>query len=402
MNGPATVGWCPGALRPMASGDGLIVRVKPSGGRLTLDQAEGVARLALRHGNGRLDLTGRANLQIRGVAPAGFDALVAGLDGLGLLDGSAVAEAIRNIVVSPLAGLDPAAADLWPLLRALERRLAADEGLRSLPAKWGVTLDDGGALPLDAVAADVRILLGRDGGACLRLDGLDEAAVIAADAVPDLVSHLGRLCAGRRVRDLVAARGHRLFGELGLAPTPRAADRRPAATLDRLLGDHTGFVGFAPAFGGLEAPDLVAAVTALRAAGGRELRLTPWRTLLAPAVADRVAALRILASLHFILRADDPRLMVTACVGAPACHRATTPTRLHAERLAGQGAGPIHVSGCAKGCGQTGAAAWTLVGHDGCYDLVPDGTARDAPATRGLPFAEAAARLSRAGQARTA
>ncbi len=30
-------GSCPGALRPMESGDGLIVRVRPHAGRISLD-----------------------------------------------------------------------------------------------------------------------------------------------------------------------------------------------------------------------------------------------------------------------------------------------------------------------------------------------------------------------------
>ena len=41
-------GWCPGALRPMQSGDGLIVRVRPRVGRLSLDAAGAMADLAAR------------------------------------------------------------------------------------------------------------------------------------------------------------------------------------------------------------------------------------------------------------------------------------------------------------------------------------------------------------------
>jgi precorrin-3B synthase len=36
---PLVKGWCPGALRPMLSGDGLVVRVRAYGGGLTQDQA---------------------------------------------------------------------------------------------------------------------------------------------------------------------------------------------------------------------------------------------------------------------------------------------------------------------------------------------------------------------------
>ena len=64
------VGWCPGALRPMPSGDGSIVRVKPRGATLSPDQAVGVAAAASTFGNGALDLTSHANLQIRGASEA--------------------------------------------------------------------------------------------------------------------------------------------------------------------------------------------------------------------------------------------------------------------------------------------------------------------------------------------
>jgi precorrin-3B synthase len=39
-------GWCPGALRPMESGDGLLVRIKPWCGAFTLAQAAGLADIA--------------------------------------------------------------------------------------------------------------------------------------------------------------------------------------------------------------------------------------------------------------------------------------------------------------------------------------------------------------------
>ncbi len=67
---PARRGWCPGLTRPMPTGDGLLARVHPPLGILTLDQARAVAEGARLFGNGHLDLTARANLQIRGVSEA--------------------------------------------------------------------------------------------------------------------------------------------------------------------------------------------------------------------------------------------------------------------------------------------------------------------------------------------
>ena len=52
------------------------------------------------------DLSARANLQMRGVRGESLPLLIETLDGLGLIDENAAAEAVRNVMVSPLAGLD--------------------------------------------------------------------------------------------------------------------------------------------------------------------------------------------------------------------------------------------------------------------------------------------------------
>ena len=67
MTAPAAQGWCPGVLRPMESGDGLVVRLKLTGGIVPFDLAIRIADWSRCFGNGEIDLTARANLQIRGV-----------------------------------------------------------------------------------------------------------------------------------------------------------------------------------------------------------------------------------------------------------------------------------------------------------------------------------------------
>ncbi|WP_204279943.1 hypothetical protein, partial [Serratia marcescens] len=61
----------------MATGDGLLVRVHPPAGRLSVADLRLVARLARDTGNALVDLTGRGNLQIRGVGEASHGDLVA-------------------------------------------------------------------------------------------------------------------------------------------------------------------------------------------------------------------------------------------------------------------------------------------------------------------------------------
>jgi len=244
------VGWCPGALRPMPSGDGLVVRVKPRGGTLAPEIAAGIAEAAARHGNGAIDLTGRANLQIRGVQDGSLAGLTRSLAALGLLDTDAGAEARRNVLSSPLAGIDPAAAfDIRPAVAALESRLAVEAGLAALPAKFGFAVSDGGAMPLGDVPADVRFdaVHGRDGRQrfAMRVDGhegvgafcdagaLAEVAVRLAGVFVDARTGDPEL---HRMRDLVArVRGRAILERAGLVPATDPS-RGSASLLHRLSG----------------------------------------------------------------------------------------------------------------------------------------------------------------------
>lgn len=166
MSAVAIKGWCPGALRPMLSGDGLVVRIRPRGGRLDAAQAAGIAELAARHGNGLIDLTSRGNLQIRGVSEDGYPALIEGLAELGLLDTDSEIEAQRNILVTPFW---TAADDTRPLAAELERALASAS--LDLPTKFGFAIDDGHERVLAGASADIRIERDRNRGLLVRADG---------------------------------------------------------------------------------------------------------------------------------------------------------------------------------------------------------------------------------------
>ena len=157
-------GWCPGALKPMETGDGLLARVRAPRGRLSLDQAAALANAAIRCGNGAIGLSARANLHLRGLSELTLPELHARLEGAGLIDADPEIERLRNIVVSPLDDLDPDAVfDLGTSLAALEDRLREDKGLRRLPAKFSFVLDAQGRLPLGDVDADIRFEASRDG-----------------------------------------------------------------------------------------------------------------------------------------------------------------------------------------------------------------------------------------------
>ena len=108
-----------------------------------------------------------------------------------------------------------------------------------------------------------------------------------------------------------------------------------------------------------------------------------------------------LAELGFIVNADDRRLRIAACPGAPACMHGHRPVRDDATRWAAllpKGEGVLlHISGCAKGCARPTATAATLTATATGYDLVLAGKAGDPPARHSLSSAEVAQLLADEG-----
>ncbi|GGH10511.1 precorrin-3B synthase [Alsobacter metallidurans] len=426
-------GWCPGALRPMRTGDGLLVRLRITGGIVPARLARAIADCARTFGSGAIDLSAKANLQLRGVRDDTLEPLTARLAELGVLDMDADAEAVRNVVSSPLAGLDPSAVlDVRPIVAALERRLSGDGALHALPAKFGFLVDDGGRFGPRDVSVDVRFeAIATAGGPefRVRLGGSGEKAATsgacAPEAVPDLAAAIASTFialreergpeAPRRMRGMLAGVGLETFARVSGASRAvqgASSSRLPAPQpLGRHdLGPGVTVFGVGAPFGRWSADDLDTLADWSERFGVAELRLTPWRAIVIPVRAPSrtdaatqtgapAAALAALAGSRFIIDPADPRLAVVACPGAPDCLNATTRTRDDASALADvarrlvPGGVTLHVSGCPKGCAHPDATAVALVGRDGLYDLVQRGRAGDAPAAIGLNVAQARAAL---------
>jgi precorrin-3B synthase len=329
-------GWCPGALKPMPSGDGLLVRIRPWCSAFSLDQAAGLAEIAARLGNGQMDLTRRANLQIRGLAEESLADLQEALGQLDLLDPDPVAEAARNLMVGPLAGARTRA-----LAMSLTDAIAVDRRVAALPAKFGWLVDDAAAPTIVDQRASVALCVMEDGVAVRREEtwlGLaaPHFAVAAALAVA--------------------------FGDMPqLSPVtdlPLAVSRPP---------------GLTPPFGRLDAAQLKGLVALAANAKSKEIRLSPWRALYCD-VSPKMAP-----KLGFISECDDPLLRIDACPGSPACASSTVDTRGMALKLAARGfEGTVHVSGCVKGCARSAPADLVLVGDDtGRFGVIHHGTPRD-------------------------
>ena len=113
-----------------------MIRIRLPGGAVTADQLRVIAALAGDLGNGLVDLTNRANLQVRGLHDITFDVLKTHLGRAGLLPKAAWADRIRNIVADPLDGREPdALCDTRDLVSALDAAIQARTALRSLSSE---------------------------------------------------------------------------------------------------------------------------------------------------------------------------------------------------------------------------------------------------------------------------
>lgn len=360
---PQIKGWCPGAHRPMTAADGLVVRVRPRLGRLDAAQMRGLCDLAQRYGSGAIDLTSRANLQLRGVAEADHPALLEALNRLDLLDADPELEARRNLIVTPFWQEGDLTARIT---RTLLSRLA---DLPELPAKLGIAVDCGQAPVLHTASADFRIERSTD-GLILRADGAPGGRPVTEETVHQALCEMAHWFVDHMTPD--RRRMARVVAVTPLPPGWSCAAPRPAHATAPRIGSHPMGALIGAPFGQLDAAAFAQVI-----ADSPGVRITPWRSVLLEQVAlpDHPA---------FITDPADPILRVDACPGAPLCPAASVQTRRLARALAGRRDGHLHVSGCSKGCARACASDVTLVGRDGRFDLVHNGRASDSPCQTGL------------------
>jgi precorrin-3B synthase len=409
---------CPGALRLHAAADGPLARVRLPGGRLTGVQLGVLAEVADRWGDGALELTSRANVQLRGLRATGEE-LATRLAAAGLLP-SLAHETVRNIAAPPLA--DP---PTRALVEALDRRLCADPGLAALPGRFlfaigRTTLSaDVAAVPADAGAvtafpsAAAVTALPADAAAVTALPAdaaaphpsassrttppADAAALPADAAAPSDAAgwwtillagvDFGLRVATAEVVDTVLAAAHAFLAEQADHPAKpwrlREIPDGPALVARRLIPDRPVPRGHpdrsdaapeppAPLIGVLSDPRspevAVGALVPLGRLTGVQLRVlaeadrlvvTPWGGVVVPDLTPE-AAPAWLRELRAAGLATDPGskwLGVTTCAGRPGCGKALADVRADASTTARFVDGvPVHWVGCARGCGTPAGA----------------------------------------------
>lgn len=388
---PVRPSACPGLLRIVPAADGGLCRVKLPGGVLLAAQAEALAGAAQRYASGVMEATNRANLQLRGVIGGGGD-LQRALLGAGLGPALPGGDDVRNLMLSPLAGLDPRQVfDARPLAAQLLQLLEREPRYHGLSPKFALQVDGGEALacldhPHDVWLAPLWHAGQWQWGLGLASSpgqGTMVAALKPAEALAAVAAVLDRFLAlanseHTRMRQVIEAVG--LEGFLAPLNLCRASQRCPPRPASGAPGQYPqnpgGSVAVCAQFalGRFEAGQLRALAGLCRQWGDGALRLTPWQGVLLAGVAQAHARplQEALRALGLLVDAAAPLASLVACAGATGCAKARADTKADARHLATLLAPPrpVHVTGCERACAAPHGAPFTLlaVAH-GRYDL---------------------------------
>ncbi|MEK1889473.1 MAG: precorrin-3B synthase [Phyllobacterium sp.] len=392
---------CPGLFRMAKALDGSICRVKLTFGDLSAEQARRVSQAARQFGNGAIEITNRANLQLRGVRPETEDALIAALLDAGLGPLTDRGDDVRNVMVSPVAGIDGALIDVRPLAHRLLAKLQTDASYQTLSPKFSVLVDGGENVamvehphdiwvsPLDPAARAPQFAFGVAGAPPTQRGGdrpvlgcvSDTRVFTLVTTILDVFIEWNRgHPASSRLRHFTAEAGadallEQLEHRLGFSVRNDAVSAwyRPPPRANAHIGllpesASTCLVGAMPPLGRLN-PELLVALAALADDHGNgQLRLTPWQSILLPGVATARAesALAHLESLGLHADPKAPLATMISCSGSAGCGSALGATQADglklAARLGSTSTAPqVHLSGCMKSCASPWARPITLV-----------------------------------------
>ncbi|WP_447788160.1 precorrin-3B synthase [Pseudomonas farris] len=389
---------CPGLLRIVPALDGGICRIKLNGGSISAAQAETVASAAERFAGGVIEATNRSNLQIRGIGSE-QTALIDSLLAAGLGPSTEAGDDVRNLMLSPSAGIDrQMLLDTRPLAEQILTSLQSHERFHQLSAKFAVQLDGGEGLAMLEHPHDLWLSAVEQEGECVLAFGLagcptqtPSGAVRLEDghalviAVLELFLDLARpdqtrmrhLLAEYPVAGFVAQVAERV-PLLSIVSGPRVTN---SSVLH--IGAHpqreTGrvYVGATPPLGRLDPAMLRGAAQLARERGDGSLRFTPWQSLLLPDIHEDDAAqvIHSLENLGLRCSADDALAHLIACTGSAGCGKGQSDTKGDALQLAAllQRHGQVvdvHLSGCARSCAAAHITPVTLLAvSPGHYDL---------------------------------
>jgi ferredoxin-nitrite reductase len=401
---------CPGLFYNTLAQDGFLCRLRIPGGMINSQQFEAIADISDHYGGGYIDVTNRANIQIREIKQGINIQVLEKLQALGLASTNASVDHIRNIMTSPTAGIDTQELiDTRPLVKAWEKYITAHSHLSQLSAKFSVCFDGGGKIsvkdrPNDIILAaelinsniNWRLYLSygekgepaKDTGILLK--PVEIIAVLAALAEtylkhidinnrckPRLREIINYITIEKYLHQVKEKLDPNIFNfEFNLEKPPLCA----SASLreKNLIGIHSQrqsglyYIGIVLALGRLETYQIRGLAHIAKKYGDDNIRLTPWQNLILSDIPQNqiIEVEKEITNLGLNCSPTDIKSFLVACSGKRGCGAAATETKDDALHLAKylenlmilDCSVNIHFSGCSKSCAQHTQADITLLG----------------------------------------
>jgi precorrin-3B synthase len=390
---------CPGVIHAVQAKDGLLIRIRVPGGLIDANQLRTIADLSHSFADGTIEITSRANLQLRAIRNQDLSHIVEGISSAGLLP-SPQHDRVRNIVTSPLAGLDSEELmDPRPLILELDRRLRADTVFVNLHPKFSFAIHGGPRwfsrdhddISLEAVnlnsASHFYLSIGgvSSGFVVKRTDAVD-CTLAAARMCIRLAKESSQTVRGKAVVTIPGAM-KRIIDALSYLLTPSPVSPSSCLVNEALIGiyattqnDRVSIIPSVP-LGRLTAEQAIYLATSANEWEG-DLRLAPWRGVVLGSI-PKSAVDNIVGRLHSMGLSSDGRdgfRGIAACAGNNGCEASLADVRGDAASLAQRLLGhavpsgwTVNLSGCEKQCARRHGATAELVAGPSGYTLNIEG-----------------------------
>ncbi len=398
---------CPDIYHPAVARDGLLTRLRIPGGVLNVAQCLAIEQLLTVTGLASVQVTNRANLQLRGLDRDLGSGLIANLTAVGLAAATTAVDGIRNMMTSPTAGIDATELiDVRPVMAAWDEYLTAHPELGALSNKFSIGFDGGGSVSILDRPNDITLLAVSSQEFLLHLAmgarGDAPVSVGVRLTVAECVPMLGAIaqayllgCEGfggrkkPRLREVIEVVERELLRS-GVYLTWRGTEAARRGTEEAACG-HLGvwkqkqvglsYVGVVLPLGRWTLAQVRGLSSIASQYGSGTIRLTPWQNAIVPDLPDGdVAKVQgLITALGLAVGANHLNGLLTACAGASGCQFGATDTQEDALALSAyleskfQLDQPlnIHFSGCDKSCAQHYQADIALWGCPETSDRSP-------------------------------
>lgn len=383
-----------------------MCRMRIPGGSLRGWQLHGIAEVADRCAGGAIDITTRANLQLREIPATMPMEVLYGLRELDITCQGSGADNIRNCTASPLSGIDASELiETLPLAKRMHQYILAHRELYGLPRKFNIAFDGGGRVSSLGDTNDVgfhavrvceqhaseevpagiyfQLALGgitghqdfaRETGILLKpLECIEVAAAI----VKVFILSGERTDRNKaRLKYVLDAWGFDKFIKeveqtLG-RPLRKVANRIVTVSHNEDRQAHVGvhpqkqsgkyYIGVVLPVGRLSSAQARTIASLADRYGGGEIRLTVWQNLILPNIskADLPTVKEELRACGLDYEASSFRSGLVACTGNAGCKYAAADTKRHAmilgdylqSRFKLDQPINIHLTGCHHSCAQ--------------------------------------------------